>query len=759
MPSILPAYTVPDNSIRISIDRGGTFTDVHTSWPDAAGNRDERVLKLLSVDPSNYEDAPTEACRRVLELATGQRILRRQKLDTSKIDYIRLSTTVATNALLERKGARHAFVTTKGFRDLLRINNQSRPDIFALNVRRPEVLYDSVLEVDERVTLVGYTYDADYAKNAPQFDAEGRLTSQHEGDIVRGLSGEAVQILRKPDESTVRADLQRIFDSGVRCLAICFVHSFTFPDHEHLIAKIAEEIGFEQISVSSQLSPQIKAVPRATSASADAYLNPVLGSYLRGFFKGFEEALGQGTSKARVEFMTSEGTLVPVAKFSGLRSILSGPAGGVVGYSLTSWDEKRRIPIIGFDMGGTSTDVSRFDGRFEKTYETVTAGVSIQTPQLDINTVAAGGGSCLTFRNGLFRTGPESASAHPGPACYLKNGPLAVTDANLVLGRLVPEFFPHIFGPTEDQPLSRDESVKAFEKLRAEINAYNVAEGTGKEMSLDEVAYGFIKVANEVMARPVRALTEARGFSTSKHILAAFGGAGGQHACELARTLGITQILIHRFSSILSAYGMALSDRAYEEQEPCAVEYSASNQPELRNRLDRLSRQVVDELNRQGFSGNRVEVECYLNMRYDGSDTALMTLAPTDGSGDFKAAFEANYKSEFGFLIEGKAVIVDDVRVRGIGKSFDEMPAPVLEEADRTTFSSEGVEAKAEKATASMYFEQSGRIQVPVFKLESLDTGDKVDGPAAIVDGTQTLILDPGAEAKICSRHVYITLS
>jgi 5-oxoprolinase (ATP-hydrolysing) len=334
--------------------------------------------------------------------------------------------------------------------------------------------------------------------------------------------------------------------------------------------------------------------------------------------------------------MTSEGTLVDVTHFSGLRSILSGPAGGVVGYSVTSWDEKEpgNRPVCGYDMGGTSTDVSRFDGHFEKTYETTTAGVSIQCPQLDINTVAAGGGSCLTFRNGLFRTGPESAGAHPGPTCYRKGGPLAVTDANLVLGRLFPQYFPQIFGPTEDQPLSRDDSVKAFETLRSEINAYNLEHGNGKEMSLDEVAYGFIKVANETMARPVRALTEARGLSTSKHILAAFGGAGGQHgafllslafsrvdsdeispACELARTLGIDTVLIHRYSSILSAYGMALSNRAFEKQEPCAAEYNDANKPALMERIERLRTQVVDELRRQGFAANRIDVECYLNMR------------------------------------------------------------------------------------------------------------------------------------------------
>ncbi|GAA6049154.1 hypothetical protein JCM3770_003281 [Rhodotorula araucariae] len=425
--------------------------------------------------------------------------------------------------------------------------------------------------------------------------------------------------------------------------------------------------------------------------------SPATWLYLRGFFKGFDDSLGK-TSAARVEFMTSEGTLVDVSHFSGLRSILSGPAGGVVGYSLTSWDEKKRVPVIGFDMGGTSSDVSRFDGKFEKTYETSTAGVSIQTPQLDIHTVAAGGGSCLTFRNGLFHAGPGSAGAEPGPAA----------------------------------------SVEAFEVLRAEINAYNLehGSGSGKTMSLDEVAFGFIKVANEIMARPIRALTEARGFSTSKHILAAFGGAGGQHACELARTLGITQIPIRRYSSIPSAYGMALSNRAFDRSEPCAAEYTEEAKPAFITRLDRLKEEVVDELRRQGFADDRIEVELYLNMRYDGSDTSLMTLAPADGTLNFGAAFETAYKNEFGFLLDAKATMVDD-----------------------TAFSSADVGVKAEKERASMYFEQTGRVGVPVYKLANLVKGDLVRGPGAIVDGTQTLILDPGAEAKICSRHVYITLA
>ncbi|GAA5899531.1 hypothetical protein JCM8208_000583 [Rhodotorula glutinis] len=751
MPSIFPPYELPDRSIKVSIDRGGTMADAYASWPTANGDINEVVVKLLSVDPSNYADAPTEACRRVLEIATGTTIPRGHKLDVSKFDYIRLSTTVATNALLERKGAKHAFVVTKGFRDLLRINNQSRPNIFALKVQRPGVLYDNVLEVDERVTLVGYSYDPEADKNAVRFDEAGKVVSEHEGEIVRGVSGEPVRIMRKPDLERVRADLQALYDGGIRSVAICFVHSFTFPDHEQAVAAIASDVGFTQVSVSSTLSPQIKAVPRATSASVDAYLNPVLGEYLRGFFKGFSDELRDA---GKVEFMTSEGTLVDVKNFSGLRSILSGPAGGVVGYSATSWSDKHRVPIIGFDMGGTSSDVSRFDGKYETTYETTTAGVSIQTPQLDINTVAAGGGSCLTFKNGLFHAGPESAGAHPGPVCYLKDGPLAVSDANLVLGRLFPDYFPKIFGATEDQPLGREASIAAFDKVRQQINSE-----TGKDMSLDEVAAGFIKVANEVMARPVRALTEARGFSTSKHILAAFGGAGGQHACELARTLGISKILIHRYSSILSAYGMALSSRAYDRSEPCAAEFTGETKSTFLSRLDRLKEDVRVELKRQGFADDRIELECYLNMRYDGSDTSLMTLAPSDGSFDFGTAFEALYKSEFGFNLDKKAIMVDDVRVRGIGKTFDSLGESVLSEIDATTFSGEGVDAKAEKERASMYFESTGRINVPVYRLEGLDKGDVVQGPGAIVDGTQTLILDPGSEAKICSRHVYITLS
>ncbi|KAG1858565.1 Hydantoinase/oxoprolinase-domain-containing protein [Suillus subluteus] len=751
---------IPDRSIRICADRGGTFCDVHASYPDPANpnERKDIVVKLLSQDTANYGDAPTEGIRRVLEIVTGETIPRGSVLDTSKIDYIRLSTTVATNALLERKGHRHALLITKGFKDLLLIGNQSRPRIFDLNIRRPNPLYSEVVEVDERVTLVGYTSDPKSEENAiqwsddgssiqrgyrgPGWDGEG--DAEGPGDIVRGISGEAVRILKRPDLDLVRRDLQRLYDAGYRSLAIVLVHSYTFPEHEIQIGKLAREVGFAQM------------VPRGVSSTADAYLTPILREYLDGFFYGFDAKLKDGRIKSpRVEFMSSDGGLLDLNNFSGLKSILSGPAGGVVGYALTSWDPDKKYPIIGLDVGGTSTDVSRFDGRYEVVYETTTAGVTIQSPQLDINTVAAGGGSCLTFRNGLFLAGPESAGAQPGPACYRKGGPLAVTDANLLLGRLIPDYFPKIFGKSEKEPLDSEASRVAFEKVAKEIN-----ESHEINLGLDDIVYGFIKVANETMCRPIRALTEARGYSTGKHVLASFGGAGGQHACEIASLLGIKTILIHRYSSILSAYGLALADRAYELQEPSSTFYSAQTRRYLTARLDKLTSDVKVELKRQGFEGDRVRVERMLNMRFEGTDTALMVLPNEndgDGTEDFEAAFRRVYKAEFGFLLDTKSIIVDDVKVRGIGKTFDHLGESVYSEVDR--LEKNPVLRSRADSTYSVYFDKVGRVaDTPVFLLDNLVVGDEVTGPAMIIDNTQTIVIVPGARAVLTSKHLYITL-
>ncbi|KIY72893.1 hypothetical protein CYLTODRAFT_485875 [Cylindrobasidium torrendii FP15055 ss-10] len=757
---------IPDRSIRICADRGGTFCDVHASYPDPqTGERKEMVVKLLSQDPANYADAPTEGIRRILEAVTGKTIPRQQILQTDKIDYIRLSTTVATNALLERKGHKHALLITKGFKDLLLIGNQSRPRIFDLNIRRTPPLYSTVVEVDERVTLVGYTSDPQAEEHAIQFDENGKVSkgytgvgrdsqgdAEGPGEIVKGLSGEAVRILKKPNLDEVKADLQKLYDDGFRSVAIVLVHSYTYPQHEQEVGDIARSIGFTQVSQSASLLPMIKMVPRGVSSTADAYLTPVLREYLDGFFSGFDAKLKDGSLRSpRVEFMGSDGGLLNLDNFSGLKSILSGPAGGVVGYALTSWDETKRHPIIGLDVGGTSTDVSRFDGRYEVVYETTTAGISIQSPQLDINTVAAGGGSCLTFRNGLFCTGPESAGAQPGPACYRKGGPLAVTDANLILGRLIPDYFPKIFGHSEKEPLDVEASRVKFDELAKDINAQH--EG---ELSLDEVVYGFIKVANETMARPIRALTESRGHATSKHVLASFGGAGGQHACEIAALLGIKTILIHRYSSILSAYGLALADRAYELQEPSSAFYSESTRPTLIARLDKLTKDVREELTKQGFEEHRIHVERMLNMRFDGTDTALMVLPTPEEKEDFTAAFKRMYKSEFGFLLETKHIIVDDIKVRAVGKTFDSLGESVYSEVARLKRTP--LQAKDSDSHYSTYFDKIGRVDTPVFVLDKLHIGDEVHGPAMIIDDTQTIVIVPEAKAVLTSRHLFVEM-
>lgn len=729
--------------------------------------QDDIIIKLLSEDPSNYDDAPLEGIRRLLSKFTGKEVRRGEPLDTSKIESIRMGTTVATNALLERKGERIAMVVTKGFKDCLEIGNQSRPRIFDLAIRKPDVLYEKVIEIDERVTL------EDYAEDPERHITEISESSVKEG-LVRGLSSEAVRIIKEPSKDSVRSQLQSLYDDGFRSIAVCLVHGYTFPDHEALVGELAHEIGFEHVSLSHQLMPMIKLVPRATSACADAYLTPAIKKYIAGFQAGFEGGLGtesvkkeSGAKGARCEFMQSDGGLVDVDHFSGLRAILSGPAGGVVGYALTSYDPKTKIPVIGFDMGGTSTDVSRYgSGRYEHVFETTTAGVTIQSPQLDINTVAAGGGSRLFFRNGLFVVGPESAGAHPGPACYRKGGPLTVTDANLFLGRLLPDFFPKIFGKTEDQGLDEKASEKLFQELTDEINKEIAGESEGRKMTPDEVAYGFIKIANETMTRPIRSLTEAKGHDTSQHRLATFGGAGGQHAVAIAESLGIKQILVHRYSSVLSAYGMALADVVDESQVPSSKIWSDKGTVvnELKKTMQQLKDKSTAKLRDQGFSDENIKFEEYLNMRYRGTESALMVVRPSqeeakkDFDGDdwaFGQAFFKQHEQEFGFTLPDRDIIVDDVRARGIGKSFEGLEKTVDMQLKEITPKDLG---KAKRYVVSKVYFEGGRQDTPVYKLEDLDVGDRIQGPAIIADGTQTIVVTPGSTALIIETHVIINI-
>jgi 5-oxoprolinase (ATP-hydrolysing) len=713
-------------SVRIAIDRGGTFTDCVASVGDQ-----KYVVKLLSVDPQNYDDAPLEGIRVLLEKLTSEKIPRGTPLDTSLIESIRMGTTVATNALLERKGERCALVTTKGFKDCLVIGDQTRPKIFDLKIEKPGLLYETVVEVDERVTLEDYSEDPGLHVT----DADGET-------LVKGLSGETVRILKKPNEQDIESSLKLIYASGIRSIGVALLHSYTYPEHELLIGKIAQKIGFTHISLSSELTPMIKLIPRANSSIADAYLTPEIKNYLDGFTKGLKDK-----KDAKIEFMKSDGGLVDASKFTGLSAILSGPAGGVVGYSATCYDKNNGIGLIGFDMGGTSTDVSRYGGAYEHVFETTTAGVTIQSPQLDINTVAAGGGSRLFWKNGLFVVGPESASSHPGPSCYRKNGPLTVTDANLILGRLIPEFFPKIFGPNENESLDEEITRKNFEALTKDIN-----QELGSNLSIDEVAYGFIKVANETMARPIRQLTEAKGHVVSQHRLVTFGGAGGQHAVAVAESLGIDTVLAHRYSSVLSAYGILLADVVEETQEPCSLVLNDSSAAAIDERFKALIESSKAKLESHGFREDDLTFEKYLNLRFRGMETPLM-VPETQQS--FTQEFLELHKREFGFVFDDKDIVIDDVRVRSIGNTHREASKSVDEEL--ASISINDVEKSHVQFFKDVYFE-AGRAKTPVYRLENLSLGTKIHGPAILADGTQTNVIPPNATATILSQHVFIKI-
>uniref|UniRef100_A0A8B9SVJ5 5-oxoprolinase, ATP-hydrolysing n=1 Tax=Anas platyrhynchos TaxID=8839 RepID=A0A8B9SVJ5_ANAPL len=711
------AAPVP-TGFQFAIDRGGTFTDVFARCP---GGR-VRVLKLLSEDPS-YGDAPTEGIRRVLQEELGVAVPRELPLDASRIEWIRMGTTVATNALLQRRGERVALLLTRGFRDLLHIGTQARPRIFDLEAAMPAALYEEVIEVDERLI--------------PQ-QPGCRLPGSEALPRLAGCTGDTLLLWRPLDLTALRRELERVLARGIRSLAVLLLHSYAWPGHEEQVGALARELGFQHVSLSSAVTAMARAVPRGHTACADAYLTPCIRRYLDGFCAGFAERL-RGVP---VLFMRSDGGLTPMEHFSGARAVLSGPAGGVVGYAVTTYRQQDGQPVIGFDMGGTSTDVSRYAGEYEHVFEATTAGVSIQAPQLDINTVAAGGGSMLFYRSGLFVVGPESAGAHPGPACYRKGGPPTVTDANLCLGRLLPEFFPRIFGPGEDQPLCRDAALRALRGLAERVGA-----GTPGQppMSVEEVAMGFIRVANEAMCRPIRALTQARGHDTSRHVLACFGGAGGQHACAIARALGMKKVFIHKYSGVLSAYGMALADVVHEAQVPCALRYEPAAFAQLDERIAALEQECRQALAAQGFSSDQIRTEAFLHLRYERTDCALMCSAkghpPTPNScraGDFAAAFASRYSTEFGFTIPDRAVVVDDVRVRGTGSTGISCESPLAPS---------GEPPRVETVTRC-YFEE-GYLETPVFLLEQLSCDHSIPGPAIIIDKNSTILVEPGCTASL----------
>lgn len=634
-------------------------------------------------------------------------------------------------------------------KDLLKIGNQSRPDMFALAVKRPELLYSKVVEVSERVTLhdsTSYKRGEALDESQPESQSFGSRsnTIAQTGQVLTGLSGESIRIVEALDLERTKEALRETFDQGFRSIAISFLHSYTFPDHELIVAEEARKMGFTQISVSSQLSPAIRILPRANSAVTDAYLTPEIRTYLDGFKAGVNP---ESLEKVNWRIMQSDGGLVHPSKLSGLRALLSGPAGGVIGYARTCYIPDQPQAVIGFDMGGTSTDVSRYDGSLEHVFETTTAGVSVQVPQLDINTVAAGGGSILSWQGGIMAVGPESAGSHPGPACYRKGGPATITDANLVLGRILPEYFPSIFGPSQDQPLDLEASKV---KLAALAEVINRDQGTS--LSLYEVASGFITVSNEAMCRPIRALTEAKGHAAGDHILAAFGGAGGQHACDIARSLGISRVAIHKYSSVLSAYGMALADTVQEERRPSSDILCESTETKVRQVFEELQDKTVLSIKEMDPNSKSIESNFFLNLRYDGSDTSLMIEKPSD-SWDFGTKFTQQHHQEFGFTPVGRSIIIDDIRVRTTAKTTQPEKCGLAElgsvKETRTI--------KASKTTP-MFFNETGLVQAPLFNLSEFSKGDCVMGPAIIIDQTQTIVVAPNTTAISLSSMLVIDI-
>jgi 5-oxoprolinase (ATP-hydrolysing) len=675
------------------IDRGGTFTDVVALRPDGA----IVTHKLLSENPGRYRDAALQGIRELLGVAAGDAI------PAEAIAAVKMGTTVATNALLERKGDRTVLAITRGFADALRIAYQNRPRLFDRRIVLPELLYEAVVEIDERVTA--------------------------EGEVLRPL-----------DRAAARRDLSAAFARGIRSVAIVLLHGYRHGQHERELADIAGEIGFTQISVSHRVSPLMKLVGRGDTTVVDAYLSPILRRYV-------DQVAGE-LGGVRLLFMQSNGGLAEARAFQGKDSILSGPAGGIVGAVETA-AAAGFAAIIGFDMGGTSTDVSHYNGEYERAFETLVAGVRMRAPMMQIHTVAAGGGSILHFDGSRFRVGPDSAGADPGPACYRRGGPLTVTDCNVMLGKLQPAFFPALFGPAGDQPLDREIVVGKFRALAAEI-----ATATGRLLDPTAVAEGFLKIAVENMANAIKEISIQRGYDVTEYTLACFGGAGGQHACLVADALGMTRVLLHPLAGVLSAYGMGLADLRVLRERAVEARLAPAVIGHLAAVAGELEAAARAELAAQDVSTAAITALHRLHLRYDGTDAALVVTVPggiRDGAaaglvGEIVAGFEAAHRQRFGFIVPDKAHIVEAVSVEVIGRhgtTAFEWPVVTLPPPD----------GPAPQPLAQVVLTTAGiAAEAPVFRREQLRAGDRVDGPAIIAEATATTIVEPGWRAECTAR-------
>ena len=664
------------------IDRGGTFTDIVAKRPDGK----IAIHKLLSENPERYPDAPVQGIRDVMGIAPHQPI------PADRVEVVKMGTTVATNALLERKGDRTVLAITKGFRDALRIGYQNRPDIFAREIILPEMLYERVIEVEGR------------------YDAQGN---------------ELIPV----NLEQVRKDLQDAYDAGIRSCAIVLMHGYRYPEHEKQVAAIAKEIGFPQISISHKVSPLMKLVSRGDTTVVDAYLSPILGRYV----DQVASQLSSGSKQnIRLMFMQSNGGLADAHLFHGKDSILSGPAGGIVGAARTS-QIARLKKIISFDMGGTSTDVAHYDGEYERSFETEIAGVRLRTPLMSIYTVAAGGGSILQFDGSRYRVGPESAGANPGPASYSRGGPLTVTDCNVMVGKLQPEFFPKVFGPNADLPLNAYVVTDKCQHLDREIGDNRIPE---------QVAAGFLAIAVENMANAIKKISLQRGYDVSEYTLCCFGAAGGQHACLIADSLGMKQIFIHPYAGVLSAYGIGLADIRVIREKAVEAQLTELLLPELDRVFSGLIKEAQEELSRQENQEiKNTQILGKVHLKYEGTDAPL--IVNFDSVAGMRGEFEQLHQQRYGFIIEGKALIVEAVSVELI------CPTHTPEEP---TIERKNDNPPQPVATVKMYAADSWH-HTPVFKREELQPGDIIPSPAIIIEPTGTNVIEPGWQAEITNRN------
>ncbi len=664
------------------IDRGGTFTDIVGRKPDGTLT----THKLLSENPEQYKDAAVAGIRHLLGLQSGETVT------PELVECVKMGTTVATNALLERKGEPTLLVTTRGFRDALRIAYQNRPRLFDRRILLPELLYTQVIEANERM----------------------------------GAHGDEVEAL---DAGALRTELAAARKSGLASVAIVFMHGYRHVAHELEAEALAREAGFTQVSVSHKVSPMMKFVSRGDTTVVDAYLSPILRRYV--------DQVASEMPGVQLFFMQSSGGLTNAHAFQGKDAILSGPAGGIVGMARTAQlafggnaasgnATGGQVRVIGFDMGGTSTDVSHFAGEFEREFETQVAGVRMRAPMMSIHTVAAGGGSILQYDGARFRVGPESAGANPGPACYRRGGPLAVTDANVMVGKIQPEHFPRVFGPSANEALSRDVVVEKFSKL---------ADETGR--AAEEVAEGFISIAVQQMANAIKKISVARGYDVTRYTLQCFGGAGGQHACLVADALGMTRVFVHPLAGVLSAYGMGLADQNVIREQAVEVRLTQDALAGIGEKLDALARDAKDELLRQQAGSGAVQMHRRVHIKYEGTDSAL--VVPLGSIVEIESGFERAYRQRFAFLMQGKALVVEAVSVEAVlAGDAPQEPRHALHEPREVP----------RRGTVRMYSGGQWHDAALVVR-EDMRAGDVLPGPAIIAEKNATTILEPGWEAQL----------